>query len=708
MKNLTATSFIHSAKPYLFIAIAAVLAYLPISSMLFTLKNDVLAIEYPIQHFMSESLRNGEFPSWFNTWHMGFPLQSILTWGVYSTPRMLIGWALPSNIYVFHLEFLFYIMASGWCMFKLLKTHFIADRKLALLLSCCYMLSGFTVGSSQWLLYITAMTFVPLLLHCLLRLLKQPSLKYALLFAISVYLLFTNVHIYLSVVSFYLLAAFLLVYCIMVSTRKDPARSKAFKWLAGSCLLAALLCAAPAYYTYELVQHLDRRNSIASELSFFQSNYLHPDALSSLLVPLSSVKTIHPNTEGTVLNAYIGLLPLLLLPVTFIINKNGRNRLSWILLAVAALFLIVSFGHLTPVRGWLNIFPAMSRFRHPGVLRVFFNFFIILYIAHSLRNYNFAALSDRIQPFRKTIIATLLILLLLAIVSLLVHVGGSAIWNVSVRQTLKFITADNLWFIGAFLQIGLLLLLLIAFLKLPRFVPGIILLELVINTLACTPFFTISTYSAKEVNKILASPPGFPVQTIPPAQVASGYTDEQGNTWPNINTFKKQVSTQVSMAGPLILENVSKFLSDDSSQASLAHAGMVVPLPHSDWESSSLPLASKILQLQGVNASIKPREQRPRKVSFDIEAQMPMQLMLLQSDFPGWEASLNGKQLPLIHDKALPFVTIETSNPSGTLEFRYEKKSVQYSALLLHAFIVISLLWCIVLKFRRNQVGVES
>ncbi|MBK6938244.1 MAG: hypothetical protein IPH18_16295 [Chitinophagaceae bacterium] len=59
--------------------------------MMFTIKNDVLMIEYPIQHFISESLRNGNYPLWFNTWGMGFPLQSVLSWGVFSTPQMLTG-----------------------------------------------------------------------------------------------------------------------------------------------------------------------------------------------------------------------------------------------------------------------------------------------------------------------------------------------------------------------------------------------------------------------------------------------------------------------------------------------------------------------------------------------------------------------------------------------------------------------------------------
>ena len=178
--------------------------------MFFSLRNDVVAIEYPIQHFISEGLRNGEFPTWFNTWAMGFPLQSVLSWGVYSTPQMLIGLLFDSNIYVLHVEFIFFIMASGCVMYKLIKTHFIIDKNLSLLLACCYMLSGFTVGSSQWLLYITCMTFIPLVIYCLLSLLKTPSLKYSILFATSFFLLFTNVHIYLTVASSYILIFFLI------------------------------------------------------------------------------------------------------------------------------------------------------------------------------------------------------------------------------------------------------------------------------------------------------------------------------------------------------------------------------------------------------------------------------------------------------------------------------------------------------------------
>src|SRR6185503_3523637 len=100
-------------------------------------------------------------------------------------PRMLMGFLVDSNVYVLHAEFVLFIFASGCCMYKLLKTKAIADTRLSLLLSCCYMLSGFTVASSQWLLYITGMVFIPLVIYCLMSLLEKPSLKYLLLLAVS-------------------------------------------------------------------------------------------------------------------------------------------------------------------------------------------------------------------------------------------------------------------------------------------------------------------------------------------------------------------------------------------------------------------------------------------------------------------------------------------------------------------------------------------
>src|SRR6185295_11407845 len=121
-------------------------AFAPVSFMLQALKNDIVSLEYPINYFISQSIHNGEMPYWFNTWGLGFPLQSNLTWGLFSSPQMFFCAAFDYNIYTLHIEFIFFILLAGWGMYYLLQRWFLNDRRIALMLSICYMLSGFMVG----------------------------------------------------------------------------------------------------------------------------------------------------------------------------------------------------------------------------------------------------------------------------------------------------------------------------------------------------------------------------------------------------------------------------------------------------------------------------------------------------------------------------------------------------------------------------------
>lgn len=674
--------------PYFIIFLAATLAYLPVSTMLFTLKNDVIAIEYPIQHYISECLRNGEFPAWFNTWSMGFPLQSVLTWGVYSTPAMLIGTLFKSNIYVLHGEFLFFIMAAGWCMFKLLKTHFMQDRNLALLLACCYMLSGFTVGSSQWLLYITGMTFIPLVLYCLLSLIQTPSLKYAFLLSVSYYLLLTNVHIYLTLTFTYIFLTLLILHIVPLLFRNNINRHIKFthlKFISLSGILTLILCAAPVYYTFETVSYLERSQPISADLVFFRSNYLHPDGLSSLLLPLSSIKTSYSNTEGTVLNTYIGLLPLLLLPLSFKNNLNQKNNTAGFLLLFSLLFLIISFGHLTPLREWLNILPGMSYFRHPGILRVFFILGIILYIASSFKNISLVNLLKSNTSARKIIIISTTALALVSLIVLIIYLPYKGnIWKGSFYQTLKTIGKNELILISSLIQLMVSLLLLLIYQKRVQLFSYIIIAELIINTLICTPFFTVSTYSVKEVNRLLQSPEKFPIQQSPPFDVPGTLSDTRHNSWPNINTYKKEVSANLSMPGPLILKKVSVFLVNDPFKKSLS--------------------TKQLIYINGnynhLKDSIKITEQQPSTVSAEITLSQPQEIILQQASFPGWKVLYNGLPLTLLKTE-LPFVTVKVPAGKGKLIFQFKKPVVIYTSIILHIIVLLTFFFWLIPKILR-------
>ena len=678
-------SILYRLRPYLFISLLALAACLPVSSMLFSLKNDVLAIEFPVQHFISEAIRNGENPVWFNSWCMGFPLQSVLTWSVFSTPRTLLATLFPSDLVVLHIEFLLYVMSSGWVMFALLRKHFGTERTLALLLSCCYMLSGFTVGSSQWLLYITGLTFIPLLIGSTLSLLRRPSAWTATGFAVSCYLLLTNVHIYLTVFTAYFLF-FWLLFRLLQALFKNPAAHppppRLVPFLLLAFLLTVLLCAAPAYYTYELVEWLERSSPLKADSVFFRSNYLHPAALQSLLLPLGTVRAAYFNTEGSVLDLYMGLLPLLLLVPSLLLNARNRNRKSGLLLGLSVFFLVLSMGHLTPLRNWLNILPGLSHFRHPAVLRAFFILAFVIYLGNSFRGTGFSALLSREGGWNRVmkIVAVFLFGLLLSV--MLLHLGGTGeLWKGSIAESTRGLQYGQMLLINAALQSVLLLLLLYGLWKQKRLLAPVLILDLFINFLLCTPFYMVSSYPVSEVNQLLDYRRGFPVQLSPPSAVAAEFTDGAGNTWRNTNTFQKQVSHAVSMPGPVILAPVGHFLSSKDIE-----------------RFKGKPLVCLDRQLLAGD-SLRTIVQRPGRVEVLADLQEPGLVVLQQGYFPGWKAWLNGRPIHL-ERKNQPFVAVYLPAGKGQLLFRFVKPAVTGSAMVLHLIVLGFLGLC---AFRANK-----
>ncbi len=678
--------------PYLWIAIAAILAYLPVSSMLFTLKNDVMAIEYPVQHFISEALRNGENPVWFNTWCMGFPLHSVLTWGIYSTPTVVTGTLFPSDITTFHIQFLAYVIAAGWAMYRLLNKHFLPDRQLSFLLACCYMLSGFTVASSQWLLYITGMAFIPFLLHCTISLFRDPCIKNSFLVGIASFLLLTNTHIYLTVFSTLFLSVAVILYLLRQLFNTQTGRSeksKLLRFTAMAVFFSLLFCAAPLYYTIETVSFLERSNPLNEDLVFSRSNYLHPEGLKSLFLPLSVIRSVHFNTEPSIQNIYTGLLPLALLLPTLLINFKRKTRAPLLLLAAAIFFLLVSFGHLTPLRGWLNLIPGMSHFRHPGVLRVFFIMAFILYTGYSLRGYGLSELLKPATPERKTLLYSLAALGSLFLVVLIFHLNFFAgTRNGSFSESIRQAGDGQLILWNSILQLFFVAALIFSAIKKQKWFPLLVMAELVINFLACTPYFAVSSRTVTDVNSLFQYKKGFPVQQASPYSIPAEIRTETVTTWRNTNTYRKEVSNHVSMPGPLILEHVVQFISAPGFQK---------------MEGKQLAfLRDSAARTDSVNII----EQKPGKVKLNLRLARANEIILQQAYFPGWRAFYNGREVPLSKNE-FPFVSAAIPAGEGELVFRFAKKPAVYSALLLHFIVLVSMLMVMMRKifFRYSSLS---
>lgn len=674
-------------QPYLLITIAGLLAFAPVSFMIRALKNDIIALEYPINYFISQCIHNGEIPYWFNTWGMGFPLQSNLTWGIFSTPQILFCSFFDYNLYTLHIEFMFFILLAGWSMFHLLHKYFVKNINIAQLLAICYMLSGFMVGSSQWLLYITAAAFIPLVISSLLNILFSPSIKNALQFAIIYTIMFTSVYAAFNIITTYSLLIFLMLW---FSTNKKSRKTNffIFRYLSFGALFTILFCLPSLYFTVELLSNIDRGEAIAANASFFNSNYLHPAALSNMLFPLASVKMKFANTEGTMFHTYCGLFILTLFPWGIWKTIKEKKRIQLLLLLASLVFLIISFGDMLPFRSAINILPGFSYFRNPAIFRFYFILFLLLFLAVQCRNISFSDLFIKNQhPTLKIVKYTLWVLLLVCFGVFMFSVKSLNYFQFgSLTDFIKNISLQQAILISSTLQL-LIILTLLFFIKKQKisYIKFILVADLVINTLACTPFYTVSSYSMTEVNQILKDKKKFPIQERKLAEVPTTYTDYKMNNWNNINVFSKEVSSKDAYLGPLILKN-NYTLPPDSVEREILFNNPI--------------LFIKDLNSSVININIH----KPTHIQASIISDISVAVTLMQNNYVGWTAFYNNKKIDFIKNEK-PGMTIIIPGGEGIMDFRYERKAVWISALIIHLITISFLIWKFYVCLKRIKLN---
>jgi len=665
-------------RPYLFITLSGLLAFAPVSFMIRALKNDIIALEYPINHFISQSIRHGQIPAWFNTWGMGFPLESNLTWGIYSTPQVAFSSFFNYDIYALHIEFMFFILMGGWTMFYLLKRFFKTDETISVLLSIAWMLSGFMVGSTQWMLYITAAAFIPLFIISLLSLLEKPGWRTSLQAAIFFTMMFTSVYAAFNIITVYATAVFLLFYFLRKQNdKKFLTRGLLFLGLAG--VFVVIFCLPCLYQTIRLLSNIGRGEGITGS-SFFNSNYLHPGALSNMLFPFSSVRMHYANTEGTMLDSYAGILILISLPLALYTAIRQRMKSQWIFLIASILFLLIAFGSYTPLRNALNILPGFSYFRNPALFRLYFLLMLIFFLASTLRNFNY----QDILNDKKSRIALFLLLGISLLVMGWKFQTINSIPRANLTSFIKGLQYNGALFISAALQTLLIGSLLITiYLKKFGLSKWILAADLVLNTLICTPFFSVSSYTLPEVNSILKSTPGFPVQQKLPSEIQATYTDAKGNQWHNINVFSKDISAFDSYKGPLVLKETINGTNEVLNKTLL-------------------------FARDDSSAIITILKQTPAHVRAKVILNKPTPISLLQNYYPGWKAYINDKRSALIfcYNK-ISTVGVSTVADKGEwiIDFKYDHTGFWTWAMVVHLIIITYCVWKIVrlLPLRRED-----
>ena len=328
-------------KTILFFAVVLFMAYLPVSSFLFFLKNDAFTGYFPPKFFMSESIHAGHLPLWNPYINFGIPQYGDMSSGYWSPVTWLIASTVGYNAYTFTLEVLLYLLIGGIGVYKLmgslqLNTHVRTIAAVAFM--CC----GYNVGHLQHFNWISGAAFLPWCFWSYRLLLTNFSFKNIVRAVLLFYMLVASAHPGITISAFYFFLAYKLFF--LFSNNEKESIVQKLKQASISHLTVVILFAFLAVGM--ITGYLDiLPHFLRSEKISLADSLLNPSTAQSWLstiFPFATVKNdVLFNTDMSMRNSYFSLT-LLLFFLSSLLSK--RTRLQNFLLFTGLFFLLLSTG----------------------------------------------------------------------------------------------------------------------------------------------------------------------------------------------------------------------------------------------------------------------------------------------------------------------------------------------------------------------------
>jgi hypothetical protein len=681
----------------LLLAIICLLGYWPVSSNLFSLKNDAYIYFLPCRYFISEVVQSGHLPLWNPYFYMGFPLHGDMQGGVWNPVVWLFSLFGRYNMTMLQYETLLYIFLGGAGMYKLLTTFGISHRS-KMVIAVCYMFCGYIIDTAQITVWTGSAAFIPFVLLYHYRLLQgQMMYVNAVKTAIALYMLFTA-----GYPSLFIMCGYILLFATLLTMynryRAKAGRAVQLQLLKANVLavIGFVLLALPALLSYwDYLPYYHRAGGVS--LAQAQSNPFNPFAVVSYFFPLSVTKQ-HSwlTTDPTARSGFIGLFSIMLL--LFIAKRKLTGTQKFVLTATVILFLF-SLGSATPVRKiFYHLVPLMQYFRHPGTMRLFTSIGLLILSAFAIDDF-FAALQQRQQKFYRY---TAVITAMAVLVAILVHSGTNQLFEKLLLFKNNFSLAadkrsfikqlyDSLSFADAILLEGviqlLFLLLFIIWLSnakslAPKRFAILFAANVVLLAQLSVPATFVTQKSPAAINTLIReSPKGWPLPEADIAVAQNNLIEAATNREYGCASFytKKIVQVEVELN-----PSFTKSLSDFDSDTLLATMVMRNPVfyladtivPYSGKNDSVLN-ARKVLFTDKVQQQILPaagyitvKQFAPWRLLFEANADKPVPFVLFQNYNHNWKLYVDGE--PAVIKKGnISFMYTWIQPGSHILRFEY-------------------------------------
>lgn len=324
---------------------------------------DLFLYFYPLEQFVSDTLRAGRLPLWNPFVLCGEPLLgNPQSWVFYPTSLLLL--ALPVWLY-FTVTTVLHLGLAGLGAYLYFR-RLTADRIAAVLGGITFCGSGFLMARLQFPTMIQAAAYLPWMLMLADRIIDRPGIGYAAWFALAVGLSLLSAHTQTTYLSLLLVAAYAATRVLHRRRREVRRTWLAVAELTGAVFLGVGLAAVQLLPTLQLF-----RLSTRTHLTFAQANrfVFEPENLITFLFPHYYGDPVQGNFwgRGNLWEpcVYIGLAPLALAVWA---AWQGRRRPAvrfFVVASIVSLWLAMGrFGGLYWVA--FHVIPGLKAFHDPA------------------------------------------------------------------------------------------------------------------------------------------------------------------------------------------------------------------------------------------------------------------------------------------------------------------------------------------------------
>jgi|GEM_PF-5522017 len=334
-----------------------VLVYWPVSFLVNSLKWDNLDVILPFRYFASQCFENGTLPLWNPYSALGYPVYADLQSPSFFPEVWITALFGGYTNYTLHFWFIAYLLI-GFAGFRKWLVSRVTSEKISTGYALIYALSGFFIGHGQVLFATVSGAFIPWILY-FFESYRKTKRSYSLigLFFFS-FLLITGGYPTLTLQLGYFMLFMGVFQWVFGTFRPDR------KMIVSVALTAILTLISTAFIwdgLYDGVQYVNRLSGLEDKY-IFQNPFTWSSHL-SFIYPSATIHGDFWGTDVSMRNAYIGIIPLL------IILLNGKTL--WQKrrgeLFVGLIFWFLALGDQTPVQPFLaKVLPGLDLFRFPA------------------------------------------------------------------------------------------------------------------------------------------------------------------------------------------------------------------------------------------------------------------------------------------------------------------------------------------------------